>query len=800
MIKNYIKIAWRNLIHNRVSSMINIGGLAVGMAVAMLIGLWIWDELSFDNGYKNRDRIARVMDNSFINGQTETWGSSAWPLAPGLRSNFGSYFKHVIITSWTGDHLLTYGDKTVTQKGNYMEPAITDMLSVKMLKGTAKSLNDPTSIILSQTTAKAVFGNIDPINKLIKIDKTQNAKVTGVYENLPENSSFGDLTFIAPWQMLAISQNYPGRFNNPWGASWFQTFVQIADNADMAQVSAKIKNLKLNALRSLNNSDARYKSQLFLHPMGKWYLYGEFKNGINIGGRIQYVWLFGIIGMFVLLLACINFMNLSTARSEKRAKEVGIRKAIGSVRSQLIAQFYSESLLIAILAFFLSLLFVQLCLPEFNQLAAKKVSILWANPLFWILGIAFTLFTGLIAGSYPALYLSSFRPVKVLKGSFRVGRFASIPRKVLVVVQFTVSVVLIIGTIVVFQQIQFAKNRPVGYSRNNLLNVSLQTQDLNKQYQALRNDLLASGSVSNVSESESPVTAVYISNGGFTWKGKDPAIQEQFNSMSVTSDFGKTVNWQIKEGRDFNPAFLSDSSAFIINEAAVKFMGLKHPIGETIEWIGNGKYKIIGVVKDMVNQSAYETAKQSFFYLQKSWSQLSNINIKINPLVSAHSAMDKIKGILKKYDPSTSFTIRFVDDDYAGKFDNEERIGKLASCFAGLAIFISCLGLFGMATFMAEQRIKEIGVRKVLGASIFNLWQLLSKDFVVLVTISLLIASPMAWYFMHNWLQSYQYRTEISGWVFAIAAMGAMVITLLTVSYQSIKAALANPVKSLKSE
>jgi ABC-type antimicrobial peptide transport system permease subunit len=568
----------------------------------------------------------------------------------------------------------------------------------------------------------------------------------------------------------------------------------------MKEVSAKIKDIKLDALKSLNNSDARYSSQLFLHPMSKWYLYGEFKNGINVGGRIQYVWLFGIIGMFVLLLACINFMNLSTARSEKRAKEVGIRKAIGSVRSQLITQFYSESLLIALMAFFLSLLLVQLSLPEFNQLADKKVAILWDNPLFWVAGIAFSLLTGLIAGSYPALYLSSFQPVKVLKGTFKVGRFAAIPRKVLVVVQFAVSIVLIIGTIIVFQQIQFAKNRPVGYSRANLLNVSLQTDGINKQYQSLKNDLLASGAVSNVSESESPITSIYISNGGFTWKGKDPSVQEQFISMAVTADFGQTLNWQIKDGRDFDPAFLSDSSGFIVNEAAVKFMGLKHPIGETIEWIGNGKFKIIGVVKNMVNQSAYEPAKQSFFYLARPWTNLSNINIKINPRISAHDAIAKIAVIFKKYDPSSPLNYHFVDDDYAKKFENEERIGKLASCFAGLAIFISCLGLFGMASFMAEQRIKEIGVRKVLGATVFNLWQLLSRDFVVLVIISLLIASPMAWYFMHNWLQSYQYRTEISGWVFAIAAMGAMVITLLTVSYQSIKAALANPVKSLKSE
>jgi len=358
---------------------------------------------------------------------------------------------------------------------------------------------------------------------------------------------------------------------------------------------------------------------------------------------------------------------------------------------------------------------------------------------------------------------------------------------------------LIIGTIVVFRQIQYAKDRPVGYSTANLLNVALQAPDLGRQYNSLKNDLLASGAVSNVAQSELPVTGVYMSNGGFTWRGKDPSVQEQFNCSAVSSDFGKAVNWQIKEGRDFNPAFTSDSSCMIINEASEKFLGFKNPIGETIVW-GDAKFKIIGVVKNMVNQSAYDQPTPILFYLPLKWSRMNNISLKINPSVSAHAALDKIKLILKKYDPSTSYTVQFVDQEYAKKFDSEERVGKLASCFAGLAIFISCLGLFGMASFMAEQRIKEIGVRKVLGATVFNLWQLLSKDFVMLVIISLFIASPIAYYFMHNWLQAYQYRTEINGWIFAIAAAGAMTITLLTVSYQGIKAALANPVKSLRSE
>jgi ABC-type antimicrobial peptide transport system permease subunit len=798
MIKNYLKIAWRNLVKNKASSLINIGGLAVGMAVAMLIGLWIWDEVSYDKSFPNHDRIAQVMQNQWINNETATWGGEGYPLGPELRNVYGSNFKHVIMASWTGGHILSYGNKNLKESGNYMEPGITDMLSLKMLKGTRNGLKDAESILLSESTAKAIFGDADPMDKIIRIDNKQIAKVTGVYEDLPANSSFSDLTFISPWALIVKTEHYDTRFNNPWGASWFQTLVQIADNADMDKVSATIKNVKLNSLKSKNNDDARFRPEIFLHPMSKWHLYSEFKNGKSVGGRIQNVWLFGIIGVFVLLLACINFMNLSTARSEKRAKEVGIRKSIGSLRGQLIAQFYSESLLIAVFAFLVSLVLIQLSLPFFNQVADKKMSVLWGSPVFWLVSIGFSLFTGLISGSYPALYLSSFKPVKVLKGTFRVGRLAAIPRKILVVLQFAVSVVLIIGTIVVFQQIQYAKNRPVGYNRNGLITVSLQTGDIDKRYDALKNDLLASGAVSMMAKSESPITDVYIGNGGLTWKGKDPALQEQFTSLGITPEFGKTVGWKIKDGRDFSSAFLSDSSGFIINEAAVKYLGFKNPVGETIKWIGSGDFKIIGVVKDMVSQSAYEPIQQTFYYLRRG--PLNNIDIRINPNFSTHDAIAKISAIFKKYDPISPFDYRFVDEDYAKKFANEERVGKLASCFAGLAIFISCLGLFGMASFMAEQRIKEIGVRKVLGASVFNVWRLLSKDFVGLVMIALIIAAPVAYYFMHKWLLNYQYRSEISWWIFVLTGVGAVLITLLTVSYQSIKAALANPVKSLKTE
>jgi putative ABC transport system permease protein len=798
MLKNYLIVAWRNLTKNKISATINIGGLAVGMAVAMLIGFWIWDEISFNKSFENYDRIASVMKNQSINNQIETWQAEAYPLGGELKNHFGSNFKHVIMSSWTAGRILTSGEKHLKITGNYMEPGVTDMLSLDMIKGNRQGLKDPASILLSESAAKDLFGDAEPMGKAIKIDNKLDVIVTGVYKDLPLNSSFSDLHYIAPWQLIVNAEHYDTRFNNPWGASWFQTYVQIADHADMHVVSEKIKEAELNQIR--NNDDVRFKPLLFLQPMKNWHLYSEFKNGINTGGAIQYVWLFGIIGIFVLLLACINFMNLSTAKSEKRAKEVSIRKSVGSLRNQLISQFYIESGLIALLAFFFALLLVQIMMPFFNDLSGKNMHIMWLNPVFWLLGLGFSIINGLIAGSYPALYLSSFNPVKVLKGGFRAGRFAAIPRKVLVVIQFAVSIILIVGTLIVFQQIQYAKNRPVGYSRNGLIIVPLQTEEIGRQYDVVRNELIKTGVVSAVSESENSITGIYNTNSGFKWQGKDPQLQEEFTSMSIGPDFGKTVRWQIMDGRDFIPSNLNDSSGLIVNEAAVKYMGLKNPVGQTIDWVGNGRYHIIGVIKNMVTNSPYDQAKQSFFYWIPRWGHMNNVNIRVNPAISMSDALAKISVIFKKFDPSSPFVYQFVDEEYAKKFSDEERIGKLASSFATLAIFISCLGLFGMASFTAEKRIKEIGIRKVLGASVFNLWRLLSKEFVGLVFISFLISVPLSWYLMNHWLLNYEYRSEVTGWIFVWTALGTILITLLTVSYQSIRAAITNPVNSLRSE
>jgi len=448
------------------------------------------------------------------------------------------------------------------------------------------------------------------------------------------------------------------------------------------------------------------------------------------------------------------------------------------------------------LAFAVSLFLTQLSLPFFNTLSGKQMSILWDTPVFWLMGIGFSIISGLFAGSYPAFYLSSFNPVKVLKGTFRVTKLAGMPRKILVIAQFTFSVVLIIGTIVVFRQVQFGKSRPVGYNRSGLIMVRPYSENIHTHFEAFKNDLIQTGAITEIAESGNQITRGSRTVSGLNWSGKDPNLADEFATFAVSPQYGKTVAWQFKDGRDFSSEFASDQFGLVLNESAVRYMGLKHPVGQEISW-DNKKFTVLGVTKDMIVESPYEAIMPTIFYAT---TEAGIINIRINPRAKTANALTAIEATYKKYAQGEPFDYKFVDEEYAGKFNDEERIGKLASSFAGLAIFISCLGLFGMASFMAEQRIKEIGVRKVLGASVFGLWRLMSKDFIALVVIALLIATPTAYYFMHGWLQHYTYHAELSWWIFAITAAGAIIITLLTVSYQSIKAALANPVNSLKTE
>ncbi|GAB4046658.1 ABC transporter permease [Spirosoma litoris] len=802
MLRNYLKVAFRNLVKNKGYSAINIGGLSAGMAVAMLIGLWIYDELSYNTYHQHYDRIAQVMQHQTVNGHISSMESIPAPLDAELRAKYGSDFKHLALAAYSGDRVLSYGDKKMARPGNYMDAEMPEILSLHMLKGSRNGLKELNSILLSASTAQALFGNVDPIGKLINIEGKADVKVTGVYEDVPFNSAFHELTFIAPWKLYVATQPWVKRALDKqiWGENSFQLFVQLADNADIKTVSDRIINAKLDNVPA---DDKKYKSEIFLHPMSDWRLYSGWEEGVQTGGYIQYVRLFAIVGIFVLLLACINFMNLSTARSEKRAKEVGIRKSMGSVRSQLVKQFFSESFLVVFFAFAGAILIILALLPWFNEVAAKQLVFPWTKVSFWAVSLGFILITGLLAGSYPAFYLSSFQPIKVLKGTFKVGSLAAVPRKVLVVVQFTVSITLIIGTIIVYRQIQHTKNRPLGYNSNGVVMIPMLSPAFYGKYDVLKTDLKNAGVIQEIAESSSPMTSVWSNTSGFSWEGKDPSLDTDFSSIWVTHDFGKTVGWQFKEGRDFSRAFTTDSSAIIINETAVKFMGLKHPIGTIVRW-GDEKdprtkyFTIIGVIKDVLAESPYKPVKQAIYFMD--YNNVNWIMLKLDPSRSVSQSIATIESVFKKHIPSAPFEYKFADEEFGKKFASEERIGKLAGGFAILAIFISCLGLFGLASFTAEQRTKEIGVRKVLGASVLNLWSMLSKDFLVLVIISCLIASPIAYYYLGAWLKDYDYRTEMSWWIFAGSAAGALLITLLTVSYQSIKAALVNPVKSLRSE
>ncbi|MCL4642328.1 MAG: ABC transporter permease [Olivibacter sp.] len=793
MIKNYLKTAWRNLAKSKGYSAINIGGLAVGMAVVMLIGLWVYDELTFNTYHKNYDRIAQVMQHANFNGKIGTQTANPALMGPELRAKYGSDFKYVVQASWNFNPLLSIGDKRINQEGIYFEKDAPDMLSLHMLKGSRAGLHDPHSILLSASAAEALFGDEDPMGKTITLDRSQQVKVTGVYDDLPSNSSFANVKVILPWSLWLIQNPWASQMEQPWSSNFSQTFVQITEKGDMESISSKIKNVKMDNVR---DEDQKAEWVVFLQPMSKWNLYNEFRNGVNTGGGIRYVRLFGLIGGFVLILACINFMNLATARSEKQAKEVGIRKTVGSHRWQLIGRFFAESYITVLIAFVLSLLLVVLFLPAFNEVAGKKIGLPWLNPIFWTASLVFVFITGLLAGSYPAFYLSSFQPLKVLKGAFKVGRFASVPRRVLVVIQFTVSVMLIIGTIIVYQQIQHAKARPVGYTKNGLVNLSFQNE-LRKHFEAFRTELKNSGAIEEMAGAV-PVTGVWNSNGGFEWEGKDPDLATDFPNNSVSYDFGKTIQWKIKAGRDFSRDMATDSSAFIINESAARFMGLEDPVGKTIRQ-GDDRFTVIGVVDDILQESPFFPVRPTFYHLD-TYDAMVNIVLRLNPKQNPSQSISTIENIWKKYVDDVPFEYSFVDEAFGDKFKTEERIGKLSSYFAVLAIFISCLGLFGMASFVAEQRTKEIGIRKVLGASVANLLRLLSKEFVLLVTISCIIAVPVAWYYLGQWLSNYDYRVEISWLVFIAAAVLALIITLFTVGFQAIKAATANPVRSLRNE
>ncbi|HUB62625.1 MAG TPA: ABC transporter permease [Puia sp.] len=792
MLQNYFLLAWRHLLKNRGYSAINIAGLSIGMAIALVIGLWITDEVTFDHYAPDHSRLAMAMVNMHLHNAVKkeefyTGTTIMMPLGKALSTQYKDLFTAVALTDFQStSRLFNYGDKTVSGIALTAQADLPLMFGFRMQAGNARATKDPSTIIIAKSLAKALFGNGDPVGKSVKVDNTLDYRVGGVYADLPKNTTFNGLQAVLPWNNNANSYH---RDNTNWGDHNGELYVELAPGVTAEQATARIKDLPTPFFKD-------YHEEALIYPMDRAYLYNQFEFNKPSGGRITMVWLFAIIGVFVLLLACINFMNLSTARSEKRAKEVGIRKTIGSLRSQLITQFLSESVLLGVIALGFALLLAQLSLPFFNDLAAKQMSIPWTSPLFIAAMLGFTIFTGLLAGSYPAFYLSAFRPVRVLKGKLQAGWLASLPRQILVVLQFTVSLVLIIGTTIVFRQILYARDRPTGYNRDGLFTVDMNTPDINNHYEALRTELIQKGLAADVAASDMTPTA-FLNGNGLDWSGKRPDQNTiGFNNVNITSDYGKTIGWTITRGRDMSRDFPTDSDAAILNEKAVRSIGFKDPIGQVVKLFGK-PYTVVGVCADMVNNDPYDTAENAIFV---GGGYTGKIIVRIKPGNDPHKTIAAMAPVFKKYNPSSPFIYKFVDEAYAAKFAAEEHIGNLAAVFTGLAIFISCLGLFGLAAFVAEQRTKEIGVRKVLGASIANLWGLLSREFVGLTGISILIAVPVAYYGMSQWLKGYLYQAPLSWWIFAVAAAGIIVITLLTVSYQSLKAAFTNPVRSLRSE
>lgn len=795
MIKSYFNIAWRNLVKNRKSSFINILGLAMGMAVFILIALWIWNVQTYDRYHRNHDRIGQIWQTQVFNGEAITGPAVPLPLENELKTNYGNHLEHVVMASWVGSHVLSQEDKHLSHSGIYMDTDGPRMLTLDIQSGSIDGLDAPNSIMLAESTAKAFFGDDDPIGQVMKIDQALDVQVTAVYKDLPYNTTFRDLKFIAPWSLYLSSESWFKRAATDWADNSFQCFVELSDDVSFERANAAVQDAKLKKVSP--EEQTRFQAKLIIHPMNDWYLYSTWKNGVAVGGVIEYVNLFAIIGLFVLALACINFMNLSTARSERRAKEVGIRKTVGSPKRLLVAQFLSESTLIAIVAFVFSLLLVFIALPWFNEVTDTQLAIPWTNGIFWGAGLVFTVLTGLIAGSYPAFYLSSFNPLRVLKGTFKAGRLASLPRKMLVVVQFTISLALIIGTLIVFRQIQHSKNRPAGYNRERLVMVEMATPDFYGKFDVLQHALKEKNLIVEMAESSSPLTAVWSNSSGFEWQGKDPNLTTDFGVVKVTHDYGKTISWQLESGRDFSRDHSTDSAGFILNQAAVQFMGIDEPVGKTVRW-GNRDYRIIGTVHDVVMSSPFQPVKPTVYLLD-----YENVNwmiFQLNPRLSTATALADMEETFRKVIPNAPFAYQFADAEYAAKFALEERIGKAATLFAIFAIVISCLGVFGLASFVAEQRTKEIGIRKVVGASVFQLWRLLSTDFLILVLIACFVASPVAYYALDNWLQQYAYRTSIPWWIFGFAIAGALVLTLLVVSFQTFKAARLNPVDSLRDE
>lgn len=783
MLKNYVKTALRSFKRHKSSFLINVIGLSIGMACSILIFLWVFDELGHDRFHEDVDQIYQVMEHQTYSGSMFSTHSTPGILAPALKEEVPE-FEYIATYTWNMEFLFTKEEKSLKENGFYARPDLFHILSIPLLQGNRDELlTKPQSVVISRELAQRYFGDENPIGESITINGEEVHTITGVFRKLPENSSIR-FDFVLPFEDW-LKRN---EWATEWGNNGPRTIARLHAGVDVEALNAKI-----NDFIKERNEDSNV--DLFVYPYADLHLYGQFENGVVVGGRIDYVRLFSIVAIFILLIACINFMNLSTAKATKRAKEVGIRKSIGASKGSLIGQFIGESMIITFFSLLLSILLVEMFLPVFNGLTDKAIDVTYSEPvlLFTFLGTA--LFTGLVAGSYPAFYLSSFEAVKTLKGSLKSSGGEVFARKGLVVFQFTLSVVLIICTIVVYKQIQYTQTKNLGYEKENLIYFTVEG-DIRDNWDSFQQEASQVPGVTNISRASATFMGRNSNTSGLEWPGKDPETRVLFENVS--SDYGliETLGFQLVDGRTHSRDFGADTARIVINQRAADIMGMENPVGEVIT-LWDNETEIIGLVQDFNFQSLRQEIEPLFFRLAPNNTWRAFVRVQSTDI---QNTIAGIQNVYKKFNPAYPFDYNFMDEQYAALYRSEQRIGDLAKYFSIFAVLISCLGLFGLSTFTAEQRAKEIGVRKVLGATVQSLVMLLTKDFTKLVLFAIGIAVPVSWWLMQQWMSDFAYQSGLTWWIFASAGLLAVIIAWLTVSWQSLRAAWSNPVESLKSE
>ncbi len=801
MFKNYFKTTFRTLWRRKGYSFLNIFGLAIGIACAGLIFLWAEDELTFDNANVKKDRLYQLDVNMAYDGNEFTMGSTPRPMRAAMKAEIPGIANAARISDQDERLLFSFDDKSLYAAGRYTDASLFSMFTFHFVEGDPKRpFPQLYSLVITESTAKKFFGTERNVTgRTVRVDNSQDYVVTGVIKEMPENSTL-QFEWLAPYEITHVQDVAQGGGSDEtdWGSYGPVTYVELEKSANLTAINDQLKNF-------IHRKAADQKSETFLFPMKNWRLYNEFANGKPTGGgRIQQVRMLSLIAWIILLIACINFMNLATARSEKRAKEVGVRKVLGSGKKRLVMQFMGEAFMMSAIATIMSIFIMSISLPAFNTLMQKELVLNLGDPAHIIFLIVIVFVCGLIAGSYPSLYLSSFNPVAVIKGVKMKTGSASVIRKGLVITQFAVSVVFIISTIVVYMQIQHIKNRNLGFNKNNLIEISPQN-DISKIFPLIKGDLLHTGVIESAAMADHSTLYGGDTDNGFKWQGKSQDNTVSIAHRNVSPEYISTSGMKIIEGRDFRDNAALENSNVIINESMEKLMSTENAIGKIIQSArGNvggvfTNMTVVGVVKDYVYGNIYGKSDPLIFFCKPPEDD-NFIYARLKPHSNIEKAVAQIAAVMKKDNPAYPLEYKFVDDQFNQMFQNETLTSKVSSVFAVLAIIISCLGLFGLATYTAERRIKEIGIRKVLGASVSGITVLLSKDFLRLVTIACLIAFPVAWWIMHSWLQNYEYRINIRWWIFLAAGVTGILIALITISFQSIKAAVANPVKSLRTE